>query len=373
MAFLHPVFTITILILIGFSFLETYNNRKYKAVWIVVAIMILLIGFREWVGADYKPYRDMFLYFGEFTPYAIPLNKAVFGNMFLEVEWLYVLVGKWIYDLGLEFYMMTFVIALLSIPMKYFTFENVVAYPTLSLLLYIFPTYFTADGGQMRQAVAMAITMFSFIFIKKRQLLWFVVMIYLAYGFHKSAVIFLPAYWLVRIPFNSKLIALAIITSVFLSPFKIYLYISILDGIAPAEVYEGFSAYETVEVEGTGRFIRFTDLICIMYAYFLITYDKEACQKIAYYEYIRNIGLIGICMYFIFRGSAIFAGRLAAYYIIFMTMALPNILAAIPNVKTKKFSHLFLIGFVIFYYFTYAIMQAPRAGYNWARYDNFLW
>lgn len=373
MAFLHPVFTITILILIGFSFLETYNNRKYKAVWIVVAIMILLIGFREWVGADYKPYRDMFLYFGEFTPYAIPLNKAFFGDMFLEVEWLYVLVGKWIYDLGLEFYMMTFVIALLSIPMKYFTFENVVAYPTLSLLLYIFPSYFTADGGQMRQAVAMAITMFSFIFIKKRQLLWFVVMIYLAYGFHKSAVIFLPAYWLVRIPLNSKLIALAIITSVILSPFKIYLYISILDGIAPAEVYEGFSAYETVEVEGTGRFIRFTDLICIMYAYFLITYNKETCQKIAYYEYIRNIGLIGICMYFIFRGSAIFAGRLAAYYIIFMTMALPNILAAIPNVKTKKFSHLFLIGFVIFYYFTYAIMQAPRAGYNWARYDNYLW
>lgn len=373
MAFLHPVFTITILILIGFSFLETYNNRKYKAVWIVVAIMILLIGFREWVGADYKPYRDMFLYFGEFTPYAIPLNKAFFGDMFLEVEWLYVLVGKWIYDLGLEFYMMTFVIALLSIPMKYFTFENVVAYPTLSLLLYIFPSYFTADGGQMRQAVAMAITMFSFIFIKKRQLLWFVVMIYLAYGFHKSAVIFLPAYWLVRIPLNSKLIALAIITSVILSPFKIYLYISMLEGIAPAEVYEGFSAYETVEVEGTGRFIRFTDLICIMYAYFLITYNKEACQKIAYYEYIRNIGLIGICMYFIFRGSAIFAGRLAAYYIIFMTMALPNILAAIPNVKTKKFSHLFLIGFVIFYYFTYAIMQAPRAGYNWDRYDNYLW
>lgn len=373
MVFLHPIFTLTTLILIGFSFLEVQNNRKYRAVWVVVAIMILLIGLREWVGADYKPYRDMFLYFGQFTPYSTTFNKAVFGDMYLEVEWLYVLVGKLVYDIGLEFYMMTFVIALLAIPIKYFTFENVVAYPTLSLLLYMFPTYFTSDGGQMRQGVAIGITIFSFLFIKRRQLLWFILMIYLAYGFHKSAIIFLPAYWLVKIPLNSKLIALAIITSIILSPFKIYLYISLLDGIAPADAYQGFSAYETVEVEGTGMAIRFTDLICIMYAYFLITYNKEACQKIPYYEYIRNIGVIGICMYFVFRGSAIFAGRLATYYMIFMAMVLPNVLASIPNLKIRKFSHLFLIGFIVFYYFVYATMQAQRAGYTWARYDNYLW
>lgn len=372
MAFLHPVFTIVTLILIGFSFLETYNNKKYKAVWIVVAVMVLLIGFREWVGADYPVYRKMFFDFGKLTPYLVPLNKAIFGNMDLEIEWLYVLIGKLIYDLGLEFYILTFIIALITVPIKYFTFENVVAYPALSLLLYMFPTYFTSDGGQMRQGVAMGITIFSFIFIKKRQLLWFIVMIYLAYGFHKSAIIFLPAYWLVKIPLNSKLITLAIITSIILSPFKIYLYISLLDGIAPAEIYEGFSAYETFNPEGTGMFIRFTDLICIMYAYFLITYNKEACQKIPYYEYMRNVGLIGVCMYFVFRGSPIFSGRLATYYLIFMTMVLPNIVASIKNVKTKNFLHLFLIGFVIFYYFVFAIMQAKQ-GYTFSVYNNYLW
>lgn len=373
MAFLHPIFTFITLVLIIFSFLEFYNNRKYKSVWFVVAFMIILIGFRRWSGADYGPYEKMFFHFGEHTPYWIVYSKAFFSSESLEVEWLYVLIGKYIYDLYLPFYIMTFIIAIISLPIKYLTFENSVVYPSLTLLLYMFPSYFTGDGGQMRQGAAMGITIFSFLFIKKRKLLWFLFTIYIAYGFHKSAIIFLPAYWLARVPINAKLIALAIITSIILSPFKIYLYISLLEGIAPAEVYEGYSAYETVEVEGTGNLIRFTDLICMMYAYFLITYDKEACEKIEYYEYIRNIGVIGICMYFVFRGSAIFSGRLAAYYIIFMTLALPNIIAAINNTRTKTFAHLFVVAFAVFYYFVYAIMQAPRAGYNWDGYNNFLW
>lgn len=373
MVFLHPIFTFVTLVLIVFSFLEVYNNKKYKNVWFVVAFMIILIGFRNWSGPDFGPYRNMFFHFGEATPYWVVYSKAFFSDEYLEVEWLYVLVGKYIYDLHLPFFMMTFAMAILAFPIKYLTFENTVVYPSLALLLYMFPSYFTADGGQMRQGAAMGFTIFSFIFIKKRQLLWFIFIIYIAYGFHKSAIIFLPAYWLVLIPTNSKLITLAIIASIILSPFKIYLYISLLEGIAPDEVYEGFSAYETVNPEGTGRFIRFTDLICTMYAYFLITYDKEACEKIAYYEYMRNLGVIGICMYFVFRGSPIFSGRLAAYYLIFMTMALPNIVAAIKNTKTRNFAHIFVIGFVVFYHFVYAAMQAKKVRYDWDNYDNFLW
>ena len=78
-------------------------------------------------------------------------------------------------------------------------------------------------------------------------------------------------------------------------------------------------------------------------------------------------------MYFIFRGRPIFSSRLAAYYIIFMVMVLPNIVASITNGKLKRILQLFLIAYIVFYDFVYAIMQAPRAGYTWDRYGNFLW
>lgn len=195
--------------------------------------------------------------------------------------------------------------------------------------------------------------------------------IYIAMGFHKSAVIFVPAYWLVLVPMNATKILVIVLVSIFLSPFKLYSYISILDTIAPEEVYQGFSAYEMIEESNMGT-VKFTDLICTMYVYFMVTYDKEACRQIPYYEYMRNILVIGVCMYFIFRGSPIFSSRLSAYYMGFMTMVLPNVIASVQDEKLKKMLHLFLIAFVVFYYFVFAIMQA-KTGYNFGSYWNYLW
>ncbi|MRM83558.1 EpsG family protein [Riemerella anatipestifer] len=371
--FLHPIFTIITIILIAYSFLEVYNYKNYKSVWAVVFVMILLVGFRSGVGADYGVYVQMYEYFGQKTAYTTVYNKAFFsGSERLDIEWLYVLVGKYVYDFGFPFFIFTFVVALFSILPKYFTFENAVVYPSLSLLLYMFPSYFTADGGHMRQAVSMSILIFSFHFIKKRNLPLFLLMIYLAMGFHKSAAIFILAYWIALIPMTKTRIILFLVVSAILSPFQVYQYFSLFDTLAPAEVYEGFSAYETIEnSETTGR-ISFTDMMAIFYGYFLVTYNEEACEKIPYYEYMRNIALFGICLSFIFRGSPIFSSRLAMIYMIFIVMVLPNIIAAVGNEKHKKYLHLIIVCFAIFYYFVYGSLQATRAGYTWY-YSNYLW
>ncbi|MDY3525180.1 EpsG family protein [Riemerella anatipestifer] len=370
--FLHPVFTAVTLILIAFSFLEVYNYKNYKAVWIVVFGMIVFVGFRDWIGADYGAYVQMYEYFGQRTAYSTVYNKAFFsGSERLEVEWLYVLIGKYVYDFGFPFFIFTFVIALFSIVPKYFTFENAVVYPSLSLLLYMFPSYFTADGGHMRQAMSMSILIFSFYFIKKRNLPLFLLMVYLAMGFHKSAVVFIFAYWIVLLPITKTRIIIALVISAILSPFQLYQYFSLLDTLAPAEVYEGFSAYEMIENTDTGK-INFTDMMVIFYSYFLIFYNREACEKIPYYEYMRNIALFGMCLYFIFRGSPIFSSRLAMIYMIFIVMVLPNIIAAVEDDKHRKYLHFIVVCFVVFYYFVYASFQS-RAGYTMDVYRNYLW
>ena len=63
--FLHPVFTILILALIVYSFMEVYNNKSYKSVWIIIVTMIVMIGFRKFVGADYPIYLRIYDYVGE--------------------------------------------------------------------------------------------------------------------------------------------------------------------------------------------------------------------------------------------------------------------------------------------------------------------
>lgn len=372
MAILHPFFTIVTLLLIAYSFLEVQNDKQYKSAWGVVAFMIILMGFRNWVGADYGAYVQMFMYFGETLDYSVFADRALLGDDTIGVEWMYVLIGKLVYDSHLPFFVFTFIVAILSISFKYIAFQKISAYPALSMLLYLYPSYFLADGGQMRQAVAMAFAMFSFLFIRNRNLLMFLFVMYIAVGFHKSALIFAFAYWLVLIPLNSNRILWIVILCAILSPFDVYKYISLLDSIAPEEVYEGFQAYETIEDANSGK-VKLNDIISVMYTYFLVAYDKEGSERVPYYEYMRNIGVIAVCMYFIFRGSPIFSTRLVSYYWFFMIMVLPNIVSAIQNTTLKRMLHLFLVAYAIFYYFVVTIMQAPRAGYTIERYHNFLW
>ena len=158
-----------------------------------------------------------------------------------------------------------------------------------------------------------------------------------------------------------------------LSPLKLYQYVSLLDSLSSTGFYSGYSAYESLDIEETSvRFIKLSDLICIVYTYFLVTYDKVACQKIPYYEYMRNIGVLAICLYFIFRWNDIFASRLVSNFLIYMPIVLVNIVAAVSSDKLRKSLQYVLLVFVVFQYFVYANMHGLRAGYT-IEYRNLLW
>ena len=371
--FLHPVFTILTIVLVVYSFLEVNNYKKYNSVWVVVALLIVLIGLRFWIGADYGNYFKAYNDFGKRLDVSDIFNIVVDGRQEIHMEWLYLLFANFIYELDLSFYAFTFFLAIISISIKYKVFNDNVVYPALTMLLFMFPTLFISDGGHMRQGMAMTILLFSFKYIKERKLFLFLFMMYLAIGFHTSAAIFIIAYWIVWVPMNSTRILIVVLVSVALSPLKIYQYVSLLDSLTSTEVYSGYQSYGSLDIEENSvRFVKLTDLMCIMYTYFLVTYDKVACQKIPYYEYMRNIGVLGICLYFIFRWNDIFASRLVANYFIYMPMVLVNIVAAVNSDKLRKSLHYTLLILVVFQYFVYANMHGLRAGYT-IEYRNLLW
>lgn len=371
--FLHPVFTILTIVLVVYSFLEVNNHKKYNSVWVVVALLIVLIGLRFWIGADYGNYFKAYNDFGKRLDVSDIFNIVVDGRQEIHMEWLYLLFANFIYELDLSFYAFTFFLAIISISIKYKVFNDNVVYPALTMLLFMFPTLFISDGGHMRQGMAMTILLFSFKYIKERKLFLFLFMMYLAIGFHTSAAIFIIAYWIVWVPMNSTRILIVVLVSAALSPLKIYQYVSLLDSLTSTEVYSGYQSYGSLDIEENSvRFVKLTDLMCIMYTYFLVTYDKVTCQKIPYYEYMRNIGVLGICLYFIFRWNDIFASRLVANYFIYMPMVLVNIVAAVNSDKLRKSLHYTLLILVVFQYFVYANMHGLRAGYT-IEYRNLLW
>lgn len=326
---------------------------NFKAVWWVIVWLIFVGGLRTW-GPDYKSYFNMYMEFGTFMPFDYTAMKA---NPY-GVEWLYVLYNKIIYLTGLPFIFFTALTAIFTISGKFWAFEKNSAYPALTMLLYLTPTFFMGDMGHLRQSIATTLTFLAFYAIKERKLLLFLAMIYVAAGFHSSAFIFFPAYFLAVVPLKRWMIVTLILVCAALSPLEIYNALP-MDSIAPAEVARGFENYAEIMDENSGT-IKFNDLLCLFYLYFILFYDKDARKIIPYYEYMRNLGIAGICIYLIFRSSPIFSTRLVSYYLLYMIIVVPNIIAAVKNIPLRRYLYGVVLLFVVFYYLVFANMQGKR-------------
>lgn len=373
MAVLHPAFTILFVILILYSFQEVYGKEgkgSSFSIWLVAIIMIILSGLRGNVGADYPIYRSFYNLYFPTIDYSELVNKMLMRKTNLDIEWMYVMLNKLVFSFGGPFQSFTFVSACITLGLKLWTFKKDSAYPVFSALLLFIPGYFIADSGHMRQALGMAVCILSYQFIKERKLIWYLLCIYIAYGFHKSAIIFLPAYWLVLIPLNSNRIFYAVVISIILSPFQVYnLFADFLGSLNLQDVSNGYNGYIGYEDKASS----FMDGTMILNAFLLIMYDKEACKKVWYYEYIRNIMVIGVCMYFIFRDNPVFSTRLVGVYIGFGALLIPNIINGMAKDNIRKFWHFFFVSFMIFYYFVFAQYQGRAGRFTPETYTNFLW
>lgn len=365
--FLHPYFTIAVITLIFISISELRNGayKPSKLTWLVIAFLIILTGFRN-LMIDDLAYQAMYNQFGSTMSFSI---KEMKDNIW-GVEWMYVLYGKIVYALKLPFAFFVILTAIFTITSKYLFITKNSAYPALSFLLYMFPTFFMGDMGHMRQAIATAIVFISFWTIKERKLWLFLLLMFIAFNFHNSSITFVLAYWLVKVPLKKWMIASLVGISILLSPFEVYSSISLLDSITPQEVMQDYQNYETIVHEDTGK-IRLLDLLTLFYLYFILAFNKESEQKIPYYEYMRNLTVAGICLYFIFRNSPVFSTRLVSYYLLFSSITIPNIIAAVSSINLRRYLYLIMICFVVFYYFVFASVGGKRS-FTWETYSNWL-
>ena len=352
--------------------MEVYDGRfekKKTTLWIIGIALVLLGGLRNYVGPDYPIYKSMYSVYFPTVDLSDVWSKMLFKDAKLDIEWGYVLLNQAVFFFGPPFYIFTLVVSIITISIRLSLSYKDSAYPIFSTLLFFIPVYFITDNGQMRQALGMVMCLVAYQFIKNRKIWYYLLCLYIAFGFHKSTILFLPAFWFVRIPLNSTKIFYLIILSVLLSPLHIYNYFSgFLESISPQDVSSGFNGYINVEDKASS----FMDGLIVVYSILLVMFDKQACQKIYYYEYMRNILVVGVCCYFIFRDNPIFATRLVGVYTTFAYIVIPNIAAALAVTK-KKMLHMFFVCFMIFYYFVFAQYQGNAGRFTPQTYKNFLW
>ena len=350
------------------------EKKQSIFVWIAGILVIIAIGFRINVGADYPVYKMLFSGFAIYTTYGDVFNKALFRQNTEEIEWIFVLINKLIFDFGLPFYIVTFVMALITITLKFTTIYKNVAFPTFALLFYFMPIMFFEDSGQMRQGLGIAVCVASFKFIKDRNLFMFLVCMYIALGFHKTAIVFLPAYWIVKIPMNSTRIFWVLIIALITSPFELYrVAAGFFTSIAPEDVSGAYIGYMDDTYYGTQVETGLNDIVKLLFIVVLIRYDKIGCKQVWWYEYMRNLGVFGLALFYFFRSNEIFAVRLPGAYMFFLTMfCLSNLIYAAKE-NTRQFLYLSFMAYFVAMFFYFGKGNGHKGSFTTDRYDNQLW
>lgn len=356
MPVLHPIFIVIFLFLAFASYYEIYRAEKKNSifVWIAALLIIVAVGFRIDVGADYPIYRTLFSGFALYTTYGDVFDKAMFRENAEQIEWIFVLLNKLIFDFGMPFYIVTFVMAVITVTLKFTTIYKNVAYPALAILFYFMPIMFFEDSGQMRQGLGIAVSVASFKFIKERKLFMFLLCMYIALGFHKTSIVFIPAYWLVKIPLNSSRIFWILVISLLLSPFEVYRIAGgALESLTPQDVGGAYTGYLDDHYYGTEVETGLNDIVKLFYIVILIRYDKDACREVWWYEYMRNLAVFGLALFYLMRSNEIFAVRLPGAYMFFMTMfCMPSIVFAVKeSVKQILYAGFMTYFTMMFFYF----------------------
>ena len=377
MSLLHPYYLIAIVYMLFFSVQEVFGNKVDKKwFWFLGIYLVILAGLRENVGPDYGSYVMIYVY-ADTKEYFEILLKALHlqGGEGVDLEWLFALINKVLLNIfNAPFYILTLIIALCAIFFKVEYTEDNTFYPFTFTLFMFIPGFFIGESGQIRQNLGTFIVYFALRYIKERKLLPYLFWIFIASGIHNVCYLFLPMYWLVRIPLNRYWMLILIIASIFASPFEIYkVFGDFLTGIASeSTLVEGFNGYMNESAERLNGGIGIPEAMMAILTFFLFTFDDKMMEKYPYYEYHKVYAVMGICMYFIFRSNSIFSSRLAGAFIGFAYIIIPNTMYVV-SANTKKTIYAFIIALFLFNFVVFSSFKNIVNGrFTSELYKNYL-
>jgi transmembrane protein EpsG len=366
MSLLHPYYIIAMLYMLFFSIQEVFGNKvEKKWFWFLGIYLMIIAGLRDDVGPDYGSYLGLYIYSDTKSYYSIFMKMLhLEGSEILDVEWLYTLINKVVLNIfDAPFYILTFIIAIFAISFKVEYTEDNTFYPFTFTLFMFIPGFFIGESGQIRQNLGTFIVYFAIRYIKERKLWHYLFFIFLGSGIHSVCYMFLPMYWIARIPLNKAVMLILIITSVFLSPFEVYRGLGDFLGNMAGDnmLVEGFNGYVGESVERLNGGFGIPEGMMVILTFFLFVFDTKMKELYPYYEYHRNYAVIGICAYFIFRNNPIFSSRLAGAFIGFSYIIIPNAMYVVSK-RVKGLIYTFIISLVVFNFIVFSVFNNIKAG-----------
>ena len=215
--------------------------------------------------------------------------------------------------------------------------------PYLSFFYFISLDYFCFSMSGMRQSMALGICLIALEMVFRRKFIMYLLLICIAVTIHSTAIVFLPVYFLGKIPTQRKY-------------FKYFLCVGILGFIFKNNIGELLRSmsrvyYGEISTGGVGMYIYMCSIVIIGIIY--MTDTKEKYRKDTIIDFMVMVAII---IYPILKfNPTVF--RLHYYYSILIIIYIPKVLQRIDNIKIKFLFQTFLFLVAIYYFIEYTMQS----------------
>lgn len=314
---------------------EDYIKEEKKIIAVFFILFFLLLALRRQdIGIDLKNYITMFkrvrgLKYSELTRFRTELGYSALNKFILDIK----------NDFQLFLAVVAFITVLPLGLLYYKESENALVSIGIFINLSVFNMYFSG----LRQAIAIAISVLAFYCVKNKKLIWFLLCVFLAYSFHRSAVVLLVLYPLYHLKLTKKsLISIIPVMSVIFI-FKDKVFNFLLNYFA--DEYQ--TRYGNEESNGAYMMLLLF-VIFLIYSYFMI--DDSLADKNIWG--LRNIMLLATCLQFFASLNSV-AMRVNYYFIPYIPLLISKVYYTSneENKKVVTIANIIMIVFFFGYFF----------------------
>jgi amylovoran biosynthesis protein AmsC len=312
-----------------------YLNISFYS-FIVGACLVLFAGLR-FESNDYQGYVDIY----NAIPPIYKLNSQWFENNFLNVEIGFIYFCSILKLFSGDPILLFFVVALISITLNFVAIKKLSPYVFISILLYYVYNFLLKDTIQIRQGLASALVMNSFVFHKSR--IKSILLVILAISIQSTSIVALPLIFLSDHTFNKAkkyyfILGLTFFISIIFSGRQAFEFLmSIMQLPASVSVYFGWEEFDYKL--GYLNPILIKQLVITV---ILIKFREQLIDKYSSFTLIFNFYFFSTIWYIYFNDFAIIAGRISNLLSIGEVVLIPMLLSVISNNK-RLYIYLILI------------------------------
>lgn len=350
---LYFILFFLILLFVCLELATAHSRNSFFLLFFV--LLFYLLSFIRWeTGTDWENYFDVFDSIKiPFETLVDPVGGAEVGFMILN-NFSKLLMESYTLCLFLQ--------GLILYAFLYISLKTLSPYPLFSLFVF----YSMNLGGIffIRQTIAMAITLFSVSFIAKKKLVKFVLLVLLASTIHRTAILFLFAYFVFWRSYNIKSVLFYISVAAVAGGIIGVIIVSYLSSIGLGEISNRLIMYADSDYESTMKVSNasflFRGLINRAFVVSIVLmFLWKYRQKDLVFNGIFNLYLFGIVIFVFVAPISRELIRLTGYFDMTQLLIYPYVLYKMP-VKYKQ--PFFLLLTIFFFYRLYvAVNQFPDA------------